>query len=222
MRYCATTVLFCLLFAISGCSLQSIAHGSAPVYRVRTCLTSPQGDCHRIYVVNLGWHTGIAIASAELTAPLRQLLPESASSPWLEFGWGDRDFYMGSGYSWLGAVHAALFSSGSVMHIAGVTSPPQFFADADVTELKVSAAGFIRLQETILSTLALDDRGALDTLGKSLYGDGHFYRAHGSFSLVRTCNSWASSALADAGCAVHRNRMRASSVSKDLEKLPPA
>src|SRR3989304_4659198 len=62
-----------------------------------------------IFLVPQGGHTGIAVRHADIPAAL---LPEKRDFPdadFLEFGWGDRDFYMAeTAGPWL-AVKAALF-----------------------------------------------------------------------------------------------------------------
>ena len=215
--------LLSLLFTTSACSLQSIARDVTPSFRERTCLAadSESSPVNIIYVSNIGWHTGVILRSADLGEELRSLLPEAEQSKFLEFGWGDREFYLSRKYSFFGAFKAAFFSSASVLQVAGFNqAPAEFFPQSEVTRLEITHEGLLRLEAKIQKTLQLDETQRPRAIDQSLYGEGHFYEAKGDFSIRHTCNTWASDTLVEAGCPIHAGRMRASSVSSDLEKLP--
>jgi uncharacterized protein (TIGR02117 family) len=151
-------------------------------------------------VANLGWHTGIIISSQEFQRRSKLKLPDLVNSNFVEFGWGDREFYQSSRYSSAAAIKAALFSSGSVVHVVQINQPALYFSRLDVIELGLSSDQLDSLVTYISSSFASQPAGELRALGLALYGQGHFYEATGSFSLARTCNSWTAEALIKAGC----------------------
>lgn len=153
-----------------------------------------------IYLVSHGWHTGIVIKRAELPV---SLLPERRDFPeaeYLEFGWGDREFYQTPAFSLALALKAAFMSSGSVLHVAGFGSEvTHYFPASEIVEFKLSRQGFERLVGYIHESFARAGPEALAPLGPGLYGESQFYRARGTFHLLNTCNTWAAKALAAAG-----------------------
>lgn len=218
-------LLLCFLLLITSCSLNSLRKGNGPIYRERTCLKDPMllrtSEEKSLWVVNLGWHTGLALETKDLEPALLQALPEAQTATYAEFGWGDKDFYTGENDSYFSALGALFFSGGSVLHLALFSSTPQeFFSQSEVTRLFISHDAMKRLQQNILDSLETDKDGEGIAIQDSLYGAGHFYKAKGRFSLFHTCNSWASDALSHLDCHLEPGRLRASSISKDLENLP--
>ncbi len=213
-------VLMCLI-TLTGCSLQSVAGSGAAGFHEIACLSPKSSPSLRpIFVVNQGWHSGIVLSRDDLGSSLRDSLPETQTSEWLEFGWGDRDFYLSSGYSYWQAFRAAFFSSATVLQVSGLpTLPHDFFKHSEVFQIVLTEEGIASLNQTIESTLVRDEKGRLKRVAKSLYGDGSFYEAVGDFSFLHTCNSWTSEALAQAGCSITPGLLRSSSVSSELRAL---
>lgn len=172
-----------------------------------------------MYVVDQGWHTGLVVAGSDLDESLRNLLWGPTPPLWIEFGWGDEDFYLASGYSvWL-AFKAAFFSSGSVLQAAGFSeSPEQFFRNSNLFKLRVQSRSLATLNDKIKSTIYVGADGVPVKLEQSLYGHGNFYKATGNFSLFNTCNSWSSAILAAMECPVESGATRASTISNQLFK----
>src|SRR5690606_42111815 len=46
-----------------------------------------------VFVVNHGWHTGVMVDAASAQQQIPQLAQRFPGLAWLEFGWGNRDFY---------------------------------------------------------------------------------------------------------------------------------
>ncbi len=163
--------------------------------------SAPTGSAerpHTIYVINHGWHAGIAIARSDLPAGL---VPEAADFPgarFLEFGWGDRDYYTATQPTFLMALDAALTPSSAVMHVVGVAdTPQQIYGERAVVPVALSSAE-LRLMIAQIDTefaRSTGDRAAPIASDSA----GRFYPAHGRFHLFNTCNTWAARMLAAAG-----------------------
>jgi uncharacterized protein (TIGR02117 family) len=154
----------------------------------------------RVFVVNYGWHTGIAISKADIP---HGLLPEAEDLPGatLEIGWGDRDFYQtpdaGIGF----AIKAAFFSGGSVVHVTAFDGAVgNYFRGAEILELKVSADGYLRLIQFVSDSFLRPETPEESRQG--LFPNSRFYPARGKFHLFRNCNTWVAEALAAAGLPV--------------------
>ncbi len=207
------------LLALYGCSLSYFATVNEHGYETASC-AKPGVETATIYVDSLGWHTGVILPSAEAATELGSLIPELTQYPWVEIGWGDRDFYMASGYSYWAGARALFFSRGSAVHAAGFSEPPeQFFADYQLVQLSIERERLSDLLAYIRAHLELDCCCESVRLGSSLYGHGSFYAGRGTFSAGHTCNSWTAGALSHAGCDIDTDLTRASSLLRELRGL---
>jgi len=218
-----TLALSLCIILLSSCSLEFMARGAKTGSTQASCLLRGQAEeGFLIAVVSLGWHSGILINPTDLPKEMRELFPEFKRHSMVEIGWGDRGFYMAPGFSVRKGIRAALFSSGSVLHLAGFDQNlGSYLAGSDVVWLKISTEGFNRLLDTIVKSVVKDEHGRPIRLGAALYGDGSFYEANGDFSLLYTCNSWTSNVLKESGCDI-RGSSRSAPVLKQLRKLETA
>lgn len=202
--------------SFSGCSLSSFAQNHSRSFDAVSC-TAARADTTTVYVDSLGWHTGIVIAAKDAAQSLGGVIPEFRRSPWVEIGWGDRDFYMASGYSYSAGVRALFFSRGSAIHAAGFEETPErFFDQYELVQLTLNRQQLDSLLRYILEHLELDACCNAQRLGASLYGEGSFYAGRGDFSITRTCNSWTAGALVAAGCPIDAELTRASTLLREL------
>jgi uncharacterized protein (TIGR02117 family) len=179
-------------------------------------LYPPSADVPRIEIfiaANLH-HSGIVLprqpladAARRLSLPALQVVTERfAGYERLEFGWGDEAFYTRVPTTTELTVMLALralFRPGnpSVLHVVGLAlHPRQAYPNAEMVVLTVGADGFGRLATLLDATFARSGRdGGVEELGKGLYGPSLFYRAVGTFSLLRVCNHWTVDLLDAAG-----------------------
>ena len=165
-----------------------------------------------VYVVSNGYHTGLALPRAQLAEfasgrgypALIAVVRRFAAYDWIEFGWGDREFYQSvptAGDLTLRlALHALFFSGSTVVHVVGIKDDPvQAFASAEVVKISLSMNGFDQMLAKLDATFVPPDNGALPDLGRGLYGPSLFYPATGRFSAFRVCNHWISDLLGAAG-----------------------
>jgi uncharacterized protein (TIGR02117 family) len=164
-----------------------------------------------IFPVYLVWsdiHTDIILPVVGLTVDWRDVLAaDDAPSPppehgHLAFGWGSESFYRDvptMADITPGIVARALFFDATVVHAAPVADPVAISPERRIT-LFVSEDGMKALEQHLLTTLVLSDEGKADALAGATYGYGDvFYRAHGRYNPIRTCNQWTSEGLRLAG-----------------------
>lgn len=155
------------------------------------------------HVVSNGWHTGIVIDRASLEAS--GLPPEAADfpdAPFLEFGWGDRDFYMGLDETLWTTLKAALVPTPAVMHVAALERPPAPSATVTVVRLSLSEPSLLRLIDAVSASFDRAEGGAAMPIGRGRYGESRFYPATGRFHLLDNCNTWTARVLSEAGVPV--------------------
>ena len=151
-----------------------------------------------IYVIHHGsLHTGLAIRRSDIPPGLWPAHRDYAKDKYLEIGWGEDDGYrkpltVGIAVKALaGSRRTVLLADGFNAVREKVTSP-RF----KVIQVDLSDRGFARLCRHIEQTYALDEAGRPIRLGKG------WYRARGTYSAFRTCNTWAAEGLRQAGCPI--------------------
>jgi len=156
-----------------------------------------------IHIVSNGWHTGIVVARAALPAGA---VPEAADfpdAPYLEFGWGDAEYYPAPRPTLGMALRAALVPSPAVVHLVGLPGHPRdVFPTAEVVELRLAPAGFRKLVDYLDDTFARGGAERAQASAPGLYRFSLFYPAKGEFHLFNTCNTWTARALEAAGLPV--------------------
>jgi uncharacterized protein (TIGR02117 family) len=153
-----------------------------------------------IYVIDHGWHTGIAVRRADLPEGVSPERADVADSEYVEVGWGNREFYMAPEGTVGLALKAVLWPTPGVLHVVGFDGPvPQFFPQREIVEILVSDRGLQRLAAFIGDAYARDGSGRTMVAGRGQYANSRFYAAREKYSLLKTCNTWTARALRSAG-----------------------
>lgn len=201
------------LALLGALSWPATAQPADPVLGAGIQITSVQ-------ITSNGWHTGIVLKRADLAPDLLPEAEDFARAAYLEFGWGDAEFYPAKEYTLALTLGAAL-PSAALMHVAGLAAhPAAVWPGNETIELALSAEQFRKLQEFIHASFARAQGGRVAAAQAGLYRDSFFYPATGEFHLFNTCNSWTARALAAAGLAVDPTLvMRAEGVMAQLREL---
>jgi uncharacterized protein (TIGR02117 family) len=156
-----------------------------------------------IYVINHGWHTGIAVRRVNIPDGVWPEHADGGDSEYVEVGWGAREFYMAPEGSLGLALKAVFWPTPGVLHVVGFDGPvPQFFRQREIVEILVSDRGFQRLAAFIGDAYAKDGSGRTMVLGRGQYANSRFYAAREKYSLLKTCNTWTARALRSAGLPI--------------------
>jgi hypothetical protein len=118
-------------------------------------------------------------------------------SKYLEVGWGEDDGYRKPLTAAI-AIKALAGSKRTVVLADGFSAVSEKVRSPRFTVIKVdlSDRGFARLCRHIEQTYALDEAGRPIRLGNG------WYRARGTYSAFRTCNTWVAEGLRRAGCPI--------------------
>lgn len=159
---------------------------------------SDPAECRTIRLVRHALHLGILVPAEAVDHPVAAHFPDARH---IEFGWGDRRYYMADDASTGLALRAVLLPTDSVMHVVGYTEPlrPGGRGATDVIEIGVSQAGLANMMRAILEDFAPGPAGELTALGPGLYGDSRFFAADRTYHLFSSSNSWSASKLHQAG-----------------------
>ncbi len=186
---------------LAGPLLIALAAGCAPPPPVAPPEIPPSGAF--IYLVNHGWHVGIAVERREVSPANWPESAEFSGFRYLEVGWGDAAYYPAARATIGLALKAAFSSTGSVLHVAAFDAPlPEFFGGSEIIEVPLSPRGLEDLARFIHAAYARDASGRPVVVAPSLYGRGAFYQATGQYRLRDNSNNWTARALAAAGCRI--------------------
>lgn len=181
---------------------------------------SPSTDVHTVFVTSNGWHSSIVIGHSALPGGLVLEAADFPDARFLEFGWGDAEYYPAKDPGIGLALAAALVPTPSVVHMAGYAHPPaRRYPKSEVLALVLDEASLGRLVTFIDATFDRGGQARVASSGPGLYSDSLFYPALGEFHLFNTCNTWSARALAVAGLGL--KPMRIPSAEELMEQLRP-
>lgn len=164
----------------------------------------PNTKTRTIYFVQHDWHSGLAWAqqSSEGFG-----VEQWKDAPYVEVGWGDRQFYFAGDTSFSSMLRAAFIPSDSVIHVASFKESPEKFFQFPVFKIELSELGFQNLLTYVKQAFRQDQKGdRLPAIGKGQYGVSNFYEAVPKYFLGFNCNTWAAEALRKAGVSTCPNR----------------
>ncbi len=157
-----------------------------------------------VFVVNYGWHSAIVIRRAEIPQSILPEIQDFIVIDYLEFGWGDWDYYQAADPGVGLALKAAFWSSRSVLHVAGLRGKvTDHFRGSEIFEITLSDESLKRLIEFVSNTFLRSNATKQIESRPGLQPSSRFYPATGKFHLLRTCNTWVAEALAFAGVPIN-------------------
>jgi len=161
-----------------------------------------------IYIMTNGVHTDIVVpaVSTEINwtreISYQNTLEADSTYQYLAMGWGDKKFYLEtpefSDLKLGNALRAISGLSTSAMHI---TYYKNIREDANCRKIMISRAQYTLLISYILNSFKKDETGHLISVKSNIHYDigDAFYEAKGSYSIFKTCNTWANAALKSCG-----------------------
>lgn len=163
----------------------------------------PKGEVE-IYLVANEIHTDIVLPVKNALYDWTTFIdPNSYSGSlgeWVEFGWGDRQFYFEvptwDTFTLRVGLDAMLLPDPAVMHVNFLTVHPTTYEHRRVL---VSEETYLKLVKAIQDSFDFEHGHPVLIPGKGYSKSDNFYEAKGSFSALRTCNVWTASVFAQAG-----------------------
>lgn len=152
-----------------------------------------------IYLSSNGVHLDIILPINEMDGELLNGLERKDSDDYLAFGWGDENFYLNtptwSALTFNTAFSALFLKSPTLMHVTRYRQPSEGCISIPITETERQ-----KLNAYIQRSFKLDQAGNKVLLeGRSYGSKDAFYRANGSYSCFKTCNTWANTAFKESG-----------------------
>jgi len=155
-----------------------------------------------VYVVRRGHHTGLALAVADWPNRNWQVLASFPQARYLEFGWGDADYYQTPDPTSGMTIAAIFWPTPTVMEVvpwrqsiaAGVEDSETVALHVSDVELQAIAKS---IDEAFVQPISATGNGYDTASGRAL-----FFNANDKFHLFRMCNRWTAERLQLAGCSV--------------------
>ena len=162
-----------------------------------------EASCKTVVIVHNSWHAAIVLRRDELSV---DVLPEMGDFPdakFLEFSWGDQDYFPDPNSGVWAALRAGFWSGGSVMHMVSFQiSVSEFYRGAEIIELRYNPSAHEKLLRYIARRFARPVIGAPAPPRPGLFAYSRFYPSRQKFSILRTCNTWVAEALESAGLPI--------------------
>jgi uncharacterized protein (TIGR02117 family) len=153
-----------------------------------------------IYIVSHGWHTGIVVPAKKIQNQLPQLRERFGDIPYIEFGWGDKDYYQAKEITTGLTLNAILWPTESVIHAVAVPMEvDKYFANSVVEILCLRGKEYSSVLRFISESFYKDEHGEIVELKGGIYGNSQFYKGVGNFYFMNTCNKWTAKGLKSAG-----------------------
>ncbi|MFK8059053.1 MAG: DUF2459 domain-containing protein [Polaribacter sp.] len=152
-----------------------------------------------IYLTTNGVHLDIIIPVKNIDSLLLSGIKKNKTEKYLSFGWGEENFYLNTptwaDLTFKNTFKALFLKSATLIHITRYKNKR-----LNWIEIKVSESELQKLNNYLSNTFQVDKNGfkmILENRGYSYQDD--FYRAKGSYSCFKTCNSWANKAFKESG-----------------------
>lgn len=161
--------------------------------------TMADGWSHRVFVHSNGWHTGIAVAVEDIPDGMIPEAEDFSDAHYLEFGWGDAEYYPEPDAGVLDAIGAA-FPGPAVVHVTPLQGRPrEVYRQGEEVVLMFERNNFSRLIEYLHESFDRGGSARAEVAAPGIHPRSKFYPATGEFSLANTCNTWTARGLAAAG-----------------------
>lgn len=173
---------------------------SAKPYVVTPSNDNETSTRKKIVVVDHGWHTGFVFPTDDIAKNLPILRHRFGDVPYLEFGWGDQDFYQAREKNAGLTMQAIFWPTDTVVHVKAIPfSPSEFYSHSEVFESCISNQEYLSLIEFMVNSFAVNESGRIIEIKGGNYGNSQFYKGVGKYYLTNTCNKWTAKGLKSAG-----------------------
>ncbi len=152
-----------------------------------------------IFLKTNGVHLDLALPKDKMNDELLKGILEVEKTNYIAFGWGDENFYINTptwaDLTFSNAFSALFLNNSSLIHITKYYQPRKKWI-----EIPVSKEEFQKLENYLLSHFIIDKNGQKILLeDKSYTSNDDFYKAKGSYSCFKTCNTWINTGFKTAG-----------------------
>mgnify|MGYP005664124805 CR=1 FL=1 len=152
----------------------------------------------KVYIVSHGWHTGLILPTERVENHLPALRKRFGDATYIEFGWGDKEFYQAEEVTlWL-TLRTLFWPTESVVHTVPVNMN-RYFKNTRFEEVCLGGGEYDSLIRFISNSFQKNKEGEILALESGTEGKSQFYRGVGDYYLFNTCNKWTAKGLKSSG-----------------------
>lgn len=161
--------------------------------------TSKLKDDKTIYLSTNGVHLSVVLLKEDLSKNVLKGLQYKPNQNYFMFGWGNEDFYLNTP-TWndfkLKYAFGALFlNTPTAIHLTTYKYKQQKWIPIKCNEEELD-----KLNKYILNTFKVNFKDKKELIQQNLYSkNSTFYKANGSYSPLKTCNTWVNDAFKESG-----------------------
>lgn len=154
------------------------------------------GELYEIYASSNGVHSDVIIPIELLKDSFNGNGIDYKTNPkYLAFGWGDKGFYLNTptwgDLTFSTAVNAVFLKSPTAMHVTEYAN-----IGSDWKKVKIDKSQLMALIYFVQNSFELNSYNEFIKITSYSYGSNDiFYEAKGSYSCIRTCNTWTNEAM---------------------------
>ena len=165
---------------------------------------------YEVYLLKSGPHTDFFVRAKTnvhdwtMDFPYANNADPDTSLPWLAIGWGDKGFYLNTP-TWADLTVSTAVSAATGMGTAGMHATYYYTVPEDrpLVRLELTENQYRRLCSYITGSLIADENGKRILLLPMKQGvnfeHDRYYDAHGTYSMIHTCNTWVNNGLKASG-----------------------
>jgi len=152
-----------------------------------------------IYLSTNGVHLDIVIPKKNISPFLIKHLVTFKDEDYLAFGWGDENFFINTptwgDLTFSNAFKAMFLRSSTLIHVTRYKQKKSTWVKVNLNKHQLH-----KLNTFISKSFKLDNSGTKVLIPDVSYADNdNFYKTHGSYSCLKTCNSWTNIAFKNSG-----------------------
>jgi uncharacterized protein (TIGR02117 family) len=185
---------------------------------------SASKDSVSVYLVKLGWHTGVIIRPEDVDINYFPEIEMFTQFRYIDIGWGDDEFYRNPGFDVGLAIKALFYSTPSTLRVEGFNFDlMRYIGYSDISyTITMQRKEFDRLTRFISTTFFINDKNETVLLEKKYGGHITFFRANGRYTAFNTCNTWVAKAFNSAGYEMSTRIVLAEELFDELLQFPNA
>ncbi len=154
-------------------------------------------NTHVIYLKSNGVHLDIVLRKEDLPSSFLMRLNDVERTKFLAFGWGDENFYLHTptwnDLTFKTAFNALFLKSSTLMHVTRYNKKNKSWV-----LVRLTSSAHQRLTNYIIDSFVQVDNSAL-SVGNGYFNNDNFYQAKGSYSILKTCNTWVNLGFKESG-----------------------
>ncbi len=191
VRYFFRLVLRLLMFLIGALAVGCLVPQSCD--RGISCKNT-----ETVYFVNHGYHSSLALPAVSIVHDWRKDFPYITDSISLvEFGWGEKAFYMSRSFPIGDGVKALFLPNPSVLQVVALEDRNSYIlSKAEIIPIELCRDQYAEMVTYIRASFQRDSLGKAAFLAEGFYPNASgFYDALGTYYAFNNCNTWVGGAL---------------------------